>query len=127
MLIKIILGLAILIMFLGGVGAAGSITGLKTAISDKQLTSTSAVLDKAIVRWYTSHDYELPAALDANILSVMGLRDIDLSKFTYTKLADNKFRLIATLSGKTEKSINSDRDLPLKPASDAPNNIGGGK
>lgn len=116
MLVKIILALAIACMFIGGLGAAGGITGLKTAIADKQIISNSAMLDKAIVNWYTAHDYELPESLSKDMLAIMGLYDIDLSKFTYTKLSDNKFRLIATLSDKkTTVSVNSDRDLPLKP------------
>lgn len=116
MLIRIILALVIACMFMGGLGAAGGITGLKTAIADKQIVSNSAMLDKAIINWYTSHDYELPESLSKDMLDIMGLYDIDLSKFTYTKLSDNKFRLVAKLSGKkTEASVNSDRDLPLKP------------
>lgn len=114
-------------MFMGGIGAAGGITGLKTAIADKQIVSNSAMLDKAIINWYTSHDYELPESLSKDMLAIMGLHDIDLSKFTYTKLSDNKFRLVANLSGKkTENSVNSDRDLPLKPAVDAPPSSSGG-
>lgn len=127
MLVKIILALAIACMFMGGIGAAGGITGLKTAIADKQIVSNSAMLDKAIINWYTSHDYELPESLSKDMLAIMGLHDIDLSKFTYTKLSDNKFRLVANLSGKkTETSVNSDRDLPLKPAVDAPPSSSGG-
>lgn len=125
MLVKIILALAIACMFMGGLGAAGGITGLKTAIADKQIVSNSAMLDKAIINWYTSHDYELPESLSKDMLAIMGLHDIDLSKFTYTKLSDNKFRLVANLSGKkTEASVNSDRDLPLKPAEDVPSSSG---
>lgn len=116
MLVRIILALVIACMFMGGLGAAGGIMGLKTAIADKQIISNSAMLDKAIINWYTSHDYELPESLSKEMLAIMGLYDIDLSKFTYTKLSDNKFRLIATLSDKkTTVSVNSDRDLPLKP------------
>lgn len=127
MLVKIILALAIACMFMGGIGAAGGITGLKTAIADKQIVSNGAMLDKAIINWYTSHDYELPESLNKDMLAIMGLRDIDLSKFTYTKLSDNKFRLVANLSGKKkENSVNSDRDLPLKPAVDAPPSSSGG-
>lgn len=125
MLVKIILALAIACMFMGGIGAAGGITGLKTAIADKQIVSNSAMLDKAIINWYTSHNYELPESLSKDMLAIMGLHDIDLSKFTYTKLSDNKFRLVANLSGKkTETSVNSDRDLPLKPVSDVPSSSG---
>lgn len=125
MLVKIILALAIACMFMGGIGAAGGITGLKTAIADKQIVSNSAMLDKAIINWYTSHDYELPESLSKDMLAIMGLHDIDLSKFTYTKLSDNKFRLVANLSGKkTETSVNSDRALPLKPVSDVPSSSG---
>lgn len=125
MLVKIILALAIACMFMGGIGAAGGITGLKTAIADKQIVSNGAMLDKAIINWYTSHDYELPESLSKDMLAIMGLHDIDLSKFTYTKLSDNKFRLVANLSGKkTETSVNSDRDLPLKPVSDVPSSSG---
>lgn len=125
MFVKIILALAIACMFMGGIGAAGGITGLKTAIADKQIVSNSAMLDKAIINWYTSHDYELPESLSKDMLAIMGLHDIDLSKFTYTKLSDNKFRLVANLSGKkTETSVNSDRDLPLKPVSDVPSSSG---
>lgn len=125
MLVKIILALAIACMFMGGIGAAGGITGLKTAIADKQIISNSAMLDKAIINWYTSHDYELPESLSKEMLAIMGLYDIDLSKFTYTKLSDNKFRLVANLSGKkTETSVNSDRDLPLKPVSDVSSSSG---
>lgn len=127
MLVKIILALAIACMFMGGIGAAGGITGLKTAIADKQIVSNSAMLDKAIINWYTSHDYELPESLSKDMLAIMGLHDIDLSQFTYTKLSDNKFRLVANLSGKKkENSVNSDRDLPLKPAVDAPPSSSGG-
>lgn len=127
MLVKIILALAIACMFMGGIGAAGGITGLKTAIADKQIVSNGAMLDKAIINWYTSHDYELPESLSKNMLAIMGLHDIDLSKFTYIKLSDNKFRLVANLSGKKkENSVNSDRDLPLKPAVDAPPSSSGG-
>lgn len=127
MLVKIILALAIACMFMGGIGAAGGITGLKTAIADKQIVSNSAMLDKAIINWYTSHDYELPESLSKDMLAIMGLHDIDLSKFTYTKLSDNKFRLVANLSSKKkENSVNSDRDLPLKPAVDAPPSSSGG-
>lgn len=127
MLVRIILALAIACMFMGGIGAAGGITGLKTAIADKQIVSNSAMLDKAIINWYTSHDYELPESLSKDMLAIMGLHDIDLSKFTYTKLSDNKFRLVANLSGKKkENSVNSDRDLPLKPAVDAPPSSSGG-
>lgn len=125
MLVRIILALAIACMFMGGIGAAGGITGLKTAIADKQIVSNSAMLDKAIINWYTSHDYELPESLSKDMLAIMGLHDIDLSKFTYTKLSDNKFRLVANLSGKkTKTSVNSDRDLPLKPVSDVPSSSG---
>lgn len=125
MLVKIILALAIACMFMGGIGAAGGITGLKTAIADKQIVSNSAMLDKAIINWYTSHNYELPESLSKDMLAIMGLHDIDLSKFTYTKLSDNKFRLVANLSGKKiETSVNSDRDLPLKPVSDVPSSSG---
>lgn len=125
MLVKIILALAIACMFMGGIGAAGGITGLKTAIADQQIVSNSAMLDKAIINWYTSHNYELPESLSKDMLAIMGLHDIDLSKFTYTKLSDNKFRLVANLSGKKiETSVNSDRDLPLKPVSDVPSSSG---
>ena len=125
MLVKIILALAIACMFMGGIGAAGGITGLKTAIADKQIVSNSAMLDKAIINWYTSHNYELPESLSKDMLAIMGLHDIDLSKFTYTKLSDNKFRLVANLSGKKiETSVNSDRDLPLKPVSGVPSSSG---
>lgn len=125
MLVKIILALAIACMFMGGIGAAGGITGLKTAIADKQIVSNSAMLDKAIINWYISHNYELPESLSKDMLAIMGLHDIDLSKFTYTKLSDNKFRLVANLSGKKiETSVNSDRDLPLKPVSDVPSSSG---
>lgn len=125
MLVKIILALAIACMFMGGIGAAGGITGLKTAIADKQIVSNSAMLDKAIINWYTSHNYELPESLSKDMLAIMGLHDIDLSKFTYTKLSDNKFRLVANLSGKKiETSVNSDRDLPVKPVSDVPSSSG---
>lgn len=127
MLVKIILALAIACMFIGGIGAAGGITGLKTAIADKQIVSNGAMLDKAIINWYTSHDYKLPESLSKDMLAIMGLHDIDLSKFTYNKLSDNKFRLVANLSGKKkENSVNSDRDLPLKPAVDAPPSSSGG-
>lgn len=125
MLVKIILALAIACMFMGGIGAAGGITGLKTAIADQQIVSNSAMLDKAIINWYTSHNYELPESLSKDMLAIMGLHDIDLSKFTYTKLSDNKFRLVANLSGKKiETSVNSDRDLPVKPVSDVPSSSG---
>ena len=48
-----------------------------------------------------------------NVIKIMGLEDMDVYNLTYTKIADNKFTLAATLSNKSKLySANSNKDLP---------------
>lgn len=107
---------AMIILFLVTLLVGGNTSGIsrsfKTSINDKELQSMSIVLDNAILNYYTNHS-ELPEYIDNNILHIMGLSDYDLSKFTYQKLADNKFMLTAELSNQeTWISSYSNKDLP---------------
>ena len=103
--------LIIILMSTGGLDSAG-IKSMKSSVVDKEIEATTAVLDKAIIAWYTSHGGEVPDALDKNVLVIMGLENADLSSFTYTKVADNQFTLTAKLSDDSRiNSPNSNKPL----------------
>lgn len=89
--------LIIILMSTGGLNGTG-IKSMKSNVSDKEIEATIAVLDKAIIAWYTNHSGELPASLDKSVLEIMGLNNLDLTNYTYTKIADNQFNLTAKLS-----------------------------
>ena len=108
------LAMALVIMLFGYSGMNGfSIGSFKSSASDKILESNTAILDKAIVSWYCNHSGVVPDHLDVNVIKIMGLEDMDVNNLTYTKIADNKFTLAATLSNKSKLySANSNKDLP---------------
>lgn len=114
MLVRLMLAMALVIMLFGYSGMNGfSIGSFKSSASDKILESNTAILDKAIVSWYCNHSGVVPDHLDANVIKIMGLEDMDVNNLTYTKIADNKFTLAATLSNKSKLySANSNKDLP---------------
>lgn len=114
MLVRLMLAMALVIMLFGYSGMNGfSIGSFKSSASDKILESNTAILDKAIVSWYCNHSGVVPDHLDVNVIKMMGLEDMDVNNLTYTKIADNKFTLAATLSNKSKLySANSNKDLP---------------
>lgn len=113
MLIRVILALALAVMLFSGSGLSGfSIASFKSSISDKELETSTAILDKAIISWYTNHSGVIPDNISADMIKIMGLEDMDVSKFTYNKLAANRFTLTVQLSDKTLSSANSNKDLP---------------
>lgn len=114
MLTRVILALALAIMLFSGSGINGfSISSFKSSIHDKEVETSTAILDKAIVSWYTNHSGVVPDNISADMIKIMGLEDMDVTMFTYTKVADNQFRLVAQLSNnKTLTSANSNRALP---------------
>ena len=115
MLVRVILALALAIMLFGGSGLSGfGLNSFKNSIKDKELETSTALLDKSIV---------VPEAITTDMIKIMGLEDMDVSQFTYHKLADNKFTLTVKLSGnKTLTSANSNKDLPeLASYSNTPN------
>lgn len=114
MLIRLMLAMALVIMLLGYSGMNGfSIGSFKSSARDKILESNTAILDKAIVSWYCNHSGVVPDHIDGNVIKIMGLEDMDVNNLTYTKIADNKFTLAATLSNKSKLySANSNKDLP---------------
>lgn len=114
MLVRLMLAMALVIMLFGYSGMNGfSIGSFKSSASDKILESNTAILDKAIVSWYCNHSGVVPDQIDTNVIKIMGLEDMDVNNLTYTKIADNKFTLAATLSNKSKLySANSNKDLP---------------
>lgn len=114
MLVRLMLAMALVIMLFGYSGMNGfSIGSFKSSASDKILESNTAILDKAIVSWYCNHSGVVPDHIDVNVIKIMGLEDMDVNNLTYTKIADNKFTLAATLSNKSKLySANSNKDLP---------------
>lgn len=114
MLVRLMLAMALVIMLFGYSGMNGfSIGSFKSSASDKILEANTAILDKAIVSWYCNHSGVVPDHIDVNVIKIMGLEDMDINNLTYTKIADNKFTLAATLSNKSKLySANSNRDLP---------------
>lgn len=110
MLIKLLIALAIGSIMLSYNGSGT--TNIKNSVSDTFLTSNSVMLDKAIVSYYCNHHGSLPDKLDADTLIVMGMQDMDLSKFKYTKVSDRQFKLEITLSNsKTITSAHSNTEL----------------
>ena len=91
MLIKLLIALAIGSIMLSYNGSGT--TNIKNSVSDTFLTSNSVMLDKAIVSYYCNHHGALPDKLDADTLIVMGMEDIDLSNFTYTKVSNRQFKI----------------------------------
>ena len=114
MLVRLMLAMALVIMLFGYSGMNGfSIGSFKSSASDKILESNTAILDTAIVSWYCHHSGVVPDHIDVNVIKIMGLEDMDVNNLTYTKIADNKFTLAATLSNKSKLySANSNKDLP---------------
>lgn len=124
MLVRVILALVLAIMLFGGSGLSGfGLNSFKNSIKDKELETSTALLDKSIVSWYCNHSGVVPEAITTDMIKIMGLEDMDVSQFTYHKLADNKFTLTVRLSGnKTLTSANSNKDLPeLASYSNTPN------
>lgn len=115
MLIKLLIALIITITMLSYTGGFSSHT-MKNSVNDHTITTNSTILDNAIVAYYCNHHGALPDKLDADTLIVMGMEDIDLSKFTYTKISNRQFRLVSKLSnGKTSISAHSNIDLVVPP------------
>ena len=114
MMIKFLLALAILMVITGPTFISSR--SMKDSISDKEISTMTAIIDKSIVSYYVNHSGQLPTALDANTLTVMGLSGLDVSMFSYTKVDANTFTLIAVLSDGSMTSVNSGIELPeIKP------------
>lgn len=110
MLFKLLIALAIIMILASG----PSVTLNKTGISDKELQSITTILDRSLVSYYKNHSGELPDDLSEDVLVVMGLENLDLNNFTYTKTSDNTFRLSVRLSNnQVILSANSDKELPI--------------
>lgn len=114
MFVRLLLAMVLAVMFFAGSGIDGfSIKSLRSSISDKEIETNTVILDSAIVSWYCNHSGVVPDHIDVNVIKIMGLEDMDVNNLTYTKIADNKFTLAATLSNKSKLySANSNKDLP---------------
>lgn len=114
MFVRILLAMALAVMLFAGSGIDGfSIKSLRSSISDKEIETNTVILDSAIVSWYCHHSGVVPDHIDVNVIKIMGLEDMDVNNLNYTKIADNKFTLVATLSNKSKLySANSNKDLP---------------
>ena len=86
---------------------------LKTAAQDKFDRVELSVLDSALVAYHGTHNSTLPAALNDTVLKQLDVSGIDISKYTYKKLTNNKFELSFTPEGASEdiKSFHSGLDL----------------
>ena len=109
LIIKFLIALAIVLAMVGPSPLKSQ--SMTNSISDKEIETITAILDKSIVSYYVSHSGELPDGLDTDTCIVMGLQHIDLTPFTYTKVDDNTFQLTATLSNATITSVNSTKEL----------------
>lgn len=87
MLVRLVIYLAIAMMILAG-GSTISSRSMETSISDKTLTSQTAMLDNAILKYYATHA-ELPAALSSDFLDLMGLYNIETANFAYSNNSDS--------------------------------------
>lgn len=114
MFVRILLAMALAVMLFAGSGIDGfSIKSLRSSISDKEIETNTTILDSAIVSWYCHHSGVVPENLSSDMIKIMGLEDMDVSMFTYQKVADDQFTLTAKLSNKkTLTSPNSNKALP---------------
>lgn len=109
--LRILIALGMIIILFS---TAISINVNKNTITDKELETHHAILDQAIVTYYINHSGSLPENLNEDTLYIMGLDNIDISKFNYQKVADNSFILTVELStSKKITSANSNKLLPV--------------
>ena len=109
LIIKFLVTMAIILAMAGPVPIKSQ--SMNTSISDKEITTTLSIVDKAVVSYYVSHSGTLPSSLGQNERVVMGLEHINMTPFTYTKVDANTFRLTATLSTGSLTSVNSNTEL----------------
>lgn len=109
LIIKFLIALAITLIMVGPSPLKSQ--SMTNSIRDKEIETIISVVDKSIVSYYVSHAGELPNSLDHNVRIVMGLENVDLTPFSYTKIDSNSFRLQATLSNRTITSVNSNKEL----------------
>lgn len=114
MFIRIIVTMFIILVVWGTVSF--NARGLTDIVSDRGKQLTISLVDKKLVEWYVNHDGVLPSATNSSLtteqLEMMGLRYANLSGISYTRLADDRFQLRATLAdGTVLSSVNSDKNL----------------
>ena len=109
LIIKFLIALAIGLVMIGPSPLRSQ--SMTNSITDKEISTILAIVDKSIVTYYVSHSGELPDALDANTRVVMGLEHIDLAPFSYSKVDSNTFQLQAALSNGILTSVNSNKEL----------------
>ena len=86
---------------------------LKAAAQDKFDRVELSVLDSAIVAYHGTHNSTLPPALNDTVLKQLDVSGIDISKYTYKKLTNNKFELTFMPDGASKRirSFHSGLDL----------------
>lgn len=86
---------------------------IRNSISDQTIETNAVILDNAIVAYYCNHHGTLPNALNKDFLVVMGLEDMDISNYTYSKTSDRQFILTAKLSKSTLTTTHSNQNLVI--------------
>ena len=109
LIIKFLIALAITLIMVGPSPLKSQ--SMTNSIRDKEIETIMSVVDKSIISYYVSHAGELPNSLDQNVIVVMGLQNVDLTPFVYTKIDNNSFQLQAVLSSRTITSVNSNKEL----------------
>lgn len=110
MFLRLVIYLAIISILISG-GNIISMKSAKTAISDKELTTQTAQLDNALIRYYSTHG-ELPDNLSAEFMEFMGLYGISIDNFNYSA-KERSFMLQTKYSTGQQLSPNSDVELPI--------------
>lgn len=108
-IIKFLIAMAVILAMVGPVPIKSQ--SLTNSVSDKEIATLLSVIDKSVVSYYVSNFGTLPDTLGTNERVVMGLQNIDMTPFTYTKVDDNTFRLTANLSTGSLTSVNSNTEL----------------
>lgn len=103
----------LLLLIICTAGPSISSHSLTDTAKDRSLCNMLVVLDRAIINYYLNHS-DLPEKLDQNILTIMGVENLETSSYTYQKINDRKYSLKANLSNNQQReSANSNVDLPL--------------
>ena len=86
---------------------------LKNTAQEKFDAAELSVLDSALVAYHSAHKSALPADLSEAALKKLGISGIDVSKYKYRKITNNKFELSCEVetTGKTLRSFHSGLDL----------------
>ena len=113
MFTRLVITMGVMSLFALGVSNV-NVDKLKNSALEKVDIAALSVVDNALVVYHAAHGYKLPDSLSESALKDLGISMIDISKYDYIKVSDDKFVLSCNLnnSGRWLRSFHSDVVLP---------------